>query len=144
MEAVEGGGEAGSPRLEGLGSDVDSRLVRTMGGGAQPEGGRAAGPYRGNNRRGRRHTERLHDGVRQVWSHSEALGFAVARADAGREADAERLSALIKALTGREPGVRRRSDGAIEVVYSREHLESFMRYAELAEAVERWLEEARR
>ena len=40
--------------------------------------------------------------------------------------------------------MRRRSDGAIEVVYSREHLESFMRYAELAEAVERWLEEARR
>jgi hypothetical protein len=35
--------------------------------------------------------------------------------------------------------VRRRSDGAIEVVCSKEHLEGFMRYAELAEAVERWL-----
>jgi len=45
LEAAEGGGEAGSLGLEGLGSD--GRLVRAMGGGAQPEGGRAAGPHRG-------------------------------------------------------------------------------------------------
>ena len=34
-----GGGEVGSLRLEGLGSDVDGRLVRAMGGGAGPERG---------------------------------------------------------------------------------------------------------
>ena len=45
LEVVERGREVGSLRLEGLGSDVDGRLVRAMGGGAQPERGRAAGPY---------------------------------------------------------------------------------------------------
>jgi len=44
LEVAEEGGEAGSLGLEGLGSDIDGRLVRAMGGGAQPEGGRAAGP----------------------------------------------------------------------------------------------------
>jgi hypothetical protein len=71
-----------------------------------------------------------------------ALGFAVARADApgGREADAERFSALIKALTGREPKVYRKSDGKIEIVCGRGHLDDFARYAELADAIEEWLE----
>jgi len=45
LEVVEEGKARGSLRLEGLGSDVDGRLVRVMGGGAQPERGRAAGPY---------------------------------------------------------------------------------------------------
>ncbi|AKT34582.1 PaRep2b protein [Pyrobaculum sp. WP30] len=69
-------------------------------------------------------------------------GRATASADApgGREADAERFSALIKALTGREPRVYRRSNGAIEVVCGREHLDGFARYAELADAIEEWLE----
>ena len=77
---------------------------------------------------------------------NKAFGFATARADApgGREADAERFSALIKALTGEEPRIRRRSDGTIEVVCSREHLEGFMRYTELYETIERWLEETSR
>jgi len=44
LEAVGRGGEAGSPRLEGLGSDVDGRLVKVIGGGAGPERGRSAGP----------------------------------------------------------------------------------------------------
>ena len=71
-----------------------------------------------------------------------AKGIAAARADApgGREADAERYSALIKALTGREPRISRRSDGKIEIVCNRAHLEGFRRFAELADAVERWLE----
>jgi len=71
-----------------------------------------------------------------------ALGFAVARADApgGREADAERYSALIKALTGKEPKVYRKSDGKIEIVCGRGHLDDFARYAELADAIEEWLE----
>jgi hypothetical protein len=33
------------------------------------------------------------------------VGYAAADAPGGKEADAERYSALIKALTGRQPGV---------------------------------------
>jgi hypothetical protein len=74
------------------------------------------------------------------------LGFATARAGApgGREADAERFSALVEALTGVKPWIRRRSDGKIYIVCGREHLEGFKRYAELADAIEKWLEETRR
>jgi len=75
-----------------------------------------------------------------------ALGFATARANApgGMEADAERFSALIKALTGREPGVYRMKDDRIMIECYEGHLEGFMRYAELADAIERWLEETGR
>ncbi len=75
-----------------------------------------------------------------------AMGYAYARADApgGREADAERFSALIKALTGREPKIRRKSDGKIEVICGREHLDGLARYAEFADAIEKWLEETSR
>jgi len=50
-----------------------------------------------------------------------AVGYATARADApgGREADAERLSALIKALTGKKPRIRRGSDGTMEILCGR-------------------------
>jgi len=74
-----------------------------------------------------------------------ALGFATARADPdGREADAERFTALIKALTGREPKVYRKKNGQIMIECGREHLDGFKRYAELADTVERWLEETSR
>jgi hypothetical protein len=74
-----------------------------------------------------------------------AKGFATARADPdGREADAERYSALIKALTERKPKVYRRSDGKIEVRCYEGHLEGFMRFVELAETIEKWLEETSR
>jgi hypothetical protein len=75
-----------------------------------------------------------------------AMGRATARADApgGREADAERLVAVIKALTGKEPRIHRRSDGKIEIACGREHLDGFMRYAELADVIESWLEETGR
>jgi len=75
-----------------------------------------------------------------------ALGFATARADApgGREKDAERLAAVVEALTGVKPKIRRRSDGTIIIECDREHLDGFRRYAELADAIERWLEETRR
>jgi hypothetical protein len=75
-------------------------------------------------------------------SNNAARGFAVARADApgGREADAERLAAVIKALTGREPKVYRKSDGTIVIVCYEGHLDGFARYAELADAIEKWLE----
>ncbi len=75
-----------------------------------------------------------------------AEGFAIARADApgGREADAERYSALIKALTGKEPNVYRMKDGRIKIACYEGHLEGFRRFTELADAIEEWLEETSR
>jgi hypothetical protein len=76
-----------------------------------------------------------------------ALGRTYARADpppGGRAADAERLVAVIKALTGREPKVCQKSDGKIEIVCIRAHLEGFRRFAELAHAIAKWLEETGR
>ncbi len=75
---------------------------------------------------------------------NKAMGFAYASAPGGREADAERLAAVIEALTGVKPRIRRRSGGKIEIVCSMEHLDGFVRFAELADAVERWLKETGR
>jgi hypothetical protein len=63
-----------------------------------------------------------------------AVGYAYGR-------EAERYSALIKALTGREPGMYRMKDGKIIIKCYEGHLEGFMRFAELADAIEEWLEE---
>ncbi len=75
-----------------------------------------------------------------------AVGLAYARAEApgGRETDAERFSALIKALTGKEPGVYRMKNGQIKIECYREHLNGFARFAELADAIRRWLEKTGR
>jgi hypothetical protein len=72
-----------------------------------------------------------------------AVGFAYARADAPGIGEAERLAALIKALTGKEPKMYHMKNRIMLVCY-REHLEGFKRYAELADAIERWLEETSR
>ncbi|PLC62625.1 hypothetical protein B7L68_07450, partial [Thermoproteus sp. CP80] len=71
---------------------------------------------------------------------NKALGRAYARADApgGREADAERFAALIKALTGKEPWVYRVGNKMV-VECGGEHLDGFARYAELADAITSWL-----
>jgi hypothetical protein len=93
------------------------------------------------------------DGVRSEYtitygrySKNAVMGFAYARADAPgrREADAERLAAVIKAITGKEPWIRRMKDGTIMIVCGRAHLKGFKHYAELTDAVERWLKETRR
>ena len=94
------------------------------------------------------------DGVRSDYTitfsrheaDNAARGSAYARASApgGREEDAERFSALVKALTGREPRVYRMKDGRIMIECNREHLDGFKRYTELAETIERWLEETSR
>jgi len=75
-----------------------------------------------------------------------ALGRALARADApgGREADAERFSAVVGALTGKRPKVYRMKNGKMIMECGREHLEGSRRYAELAEAIEKRLEAASR
>ncbi len=67
----------------------------------------------------------------------------MARADApdGREEDAKRLAAVIKALTGREPNIRRMKYGTTIIECGKEHLEGFARYAELADAIKKWLKE---
>jgi hypothetical protein len=71
-----------------------------------------------------------------------ALGRATVRA--GREADAERFAAVMKALTGKEPRIHRMKDGRTMIECYGGHLEGFMRYAELADAIAKWLEETRR
>ncbi len=75
-----------------------------------------------------------------------AVGCAYASIDApgGREADAERLSALIETLTGRKPWVYCKKNGVIMIQCYKEHLDGFKRYAELADAIEKWLEETGR
>ncbi len=74
------------------------------------------------------------------------MGFAYASVDApgGREADAERLSALVEALTGKRPRVCRMKNGRIKIECYRDHLDGFARFAELADAIEKWLEETSR
>jgi hypothetical protein len=77
---------------------------------------------------------------------NETRGFAYTSADApgGREADAERYSALVETLTGKKPRVYRMKNGNIMIECGSEHLEGFKRYAELADDIERWLEETSR
>jgi hypothetical protein len=153
LEIVERGREVGSLRLTDVrGAEVEvggrRHVVDVLGGGAEPEEGRSG-------RTLLRITIAAEvDGVRNDYEiafgrygrNNAAKGFATAKADApgGREADAERLAAVIKALMGREPRIRRRSDGRIDIVCGEGHLEGFMRYAELADAIARWLEETGR
>jgi hypothetical protein len=152
-EIVRRGREMGSLRLadvKGAEVDVEGRrhVVDVLGGGAQSEEGRSG-------RTLLRITITAEvDGVRRDYevtfsrrgSDNAAEGRTTARADApgGREADAERLIALVKALTGKEPRIRRRSDGTIEIICNREHLDGLARFAELADAIRRWLEETGR
>ena len=51
---------------------------------------------------------------------------------------------MIKALTGKEPRVYRMKDGKIIIECGRSHLDGFARYAELADAIAKWLEETGR
>jgi hypothetical protein len=61
-----------------------------------------------------------------------------------REAEAERLSALIEALTGKKPMIRRMKGGRIMIICYGGHLEGFMRFEELVETILKWLEETSR
>jgi len=151
-EVVEEGKARGSLRLEGFEKKVEvgnrEHVVKIIGWSAELEESRS-----GKTLLRIRITAEV-DGVTREYeitysrygADNAAMGYAYARADApgGKEADAERFSALIKALTGREPRIRRKSDGKIEVICGREHLEGFARYAELADAIEKWLEETSR
>ncbi len=150
-EIVEEGMSRGSLPLKGFEKEVEmdgrKHVVKVIDGGAEFKRGRDG-----------RELLRIKitaevDGVRREYEitygryeKNTARGFAYASANApgGREADAERFAAVIEALTGVKPKIRRRSDGTIEIVCGREHLEGFMRYTELADAIKKWLEETGR
>jgi hypothetical protein len=70
--------------------------------------------------------------------------YASVNAPGGREADAKMFSALIKALTGKEPKVYRMKGDKIMIDCYEGHLEGFMQYVELADDIEEWLEETSR
>jgi hypothetical protein len=149
---IEEGMSRGSLTLKGFEKEVEvdgrKHMVKVIGGGAEFDVGRD-----GKKLLRIKITAEV-DGVKSDYTITygryrkinAALGFVTARADApgGREADAERFAAVIKALTGREPRVYRKSDGRIIIECYEGHLEGFARYAELADAIERWLEETRR
>jgi hypothetical protein len=149
LEIVEEGKARGSLTLEGFERrvEVDGRkhVVKVIGGGAELE----------ESRRGKK-LLRIKimaevDGVKGEYvmtygrygEINAAMGRAYVRSGApgGREADAERFTALIEALTGKEPKVYRMNNGTIEIVCGREHLDGFRRYTELADAIEKWLRE---
>ncbi len=151
-EVVEEGKARGSLMLRGFEKRVEvggkEHVVKVIGGSAEFEESRCG-----------RMLLRIKisaevDGVRREYvitfsrrgAGNAAAGRAVARANApgGREADAERFAAVIKALTGREPRVYRMKGGKIMIECGRKHLDGFARYAELADTIVRWLEETGR
>jgi hypothetical protein len=148
-EIVEEGKARGSLRLEGFERKVEvngkEHVVKVIGWGAELEKSQS-----GKKLLKIRITAEINN-VKSDYTitfsrrggDNAVLGFAYARADApgGREADAEGLVAVIKALTGVKPRIRHMKDGTIVIVCYREHLDSF---AELAEAIEEWLEETGR
>ncbi|MFZ8839684.1 MAG: hypothetical protein ACO2PM_12425, partial [Pyrobaculum sp.] len=152
LEVVEEGMSRGSLKLKGFEKKVEVNgrkyVVKVIGGGAEFDKGRS-----GKKLLRIKITAEV-DGIKSEYTITHgrygklnaAVGRAYASADApdGREKDAERLVAVIKALTGKEPKVYRRSDGTIEIVCGREHLEGFKRFAKLADAIEKWLEETSR
>jgi hypothetical protein len=145
-EIVEEGKARGSLRLEGFERKVEvngrEHVVKVIGWGAELEKSQS-----GKKLLKIRITAEINN-VKSDYTitlsrrggDNAVLGFAYARADApgGREADAERLVAVIKALTSVKPRIRRMKDGTIVIVCYREHLDGF---AELTEAIEEWLEE---
>jgi hypothetical protein len=95
---------------------VDGRrhVVKVLGGGAEFDEGRS-----GKKLLRIKITAEV-DGVRHEYTitygrhgTNAAVGRAAARADApsGKEADAERLAAVIKAITSKEPRIHRMKDG---------------------------------
>jgi hypothetical protein len=158
-EIIEEGKSRGSLTLKGFEGRVEvggkEHMVKVIDGGAELEEGRSGKKLlrlKITAEVGR--VEGEHTVVDRVvreytitfgrYGNNAVVGFAVARAEApgGREADAERLAAVVEALTGKRPRVYRKKNGQIVLECGREHLDSFMRYAELADAITKWLEKA--
>jgi hypothetical protein len=158
-EIVKEGKERGSLELKGFEREVEvdgeKYKVKVIGGEAVEEdrGGRKLLRIRITAEVGRVEGEHIVDRVVHEYTITYSrrgklnaiMCFAVARADApgGREADAERLAAVIKALTGKEPRIRRTKSGEVIVEGYREHLDGFMQYAELANSIIKWLRESK-
>jgi hypothetical protein len=152
LEVVEEGKARGSLTLKGLEKEVEvngkTHVVKVIDGGAEIEESQSGKLLL------RIRIAAEVDGVlcdytitySRYGADNKAMGFAYASAKApgGREADAERLAAVIEALTDVKPRMRRRSGGKIEIVCGMEHLDGFARFAELADTVERWLKETGR
>jgi len=150
-EIIEEGRARGSVTLKGFEKEVEvegrRHMVKVIDGGAELEESQSGKKLL------RIRIAAEVDGVKSEYTitygrygRNAAVGFAVARANApgGRESDAERLSALIEALTGVKPKIRRIKDGTIVIECYGGHLKGFRRFAELADAIEKWLEEAGR
>jgi len=143
---IEEGKTRGSLKLEGFEKEVEvdgkTYVVKVIGGGAEFDVGKTG------KRLLRIRIAAEVDGTRREYaitfgrygSNNAAKGFAYV----SEETDAERPAAVVETLTGVKPKIRRRSDGTIEIVCSRAHLEGFKRFAELAGAIARWLEETGR
>jgi len=157
-EIVEGGKARGSLTLEGFEKEVEvdgkKHIVKVIGGDAEIEESRRGKPLlrmRITAEVGRVEGEHIVDRVVREYTitfsrrgaGNAAVGFATAKADApgGRENDAKRLAAVVEALTGRKPGVYRKKNGKIMIECYEGHLKGFARYAELAGAIEKWLDE---
>ena len=144
-EIVEEGKARGSIKLEDFEKKVEVNGKTYV---VKVKGGEAVEEDRGGRKLLRIRITAEIDGVRGDYTITygrygkinAAKGFVMARA----ETDAERLSALIKALTGKEPRIYRMKDGRIKIECYEGHLEGFMRYEELADAIEEWLEETSR
>jgi len=151
-EVVKEGKARGILKLEGFEKEVEvggkTHVVKVIGGGAEVEEGES-----GKLLLRIRITAEV-SGVQREYTITygrygkinAAIGYATARGDTpdGREEDAERLSALIKALTGKEPRIYRKKNGQIEVKCSKGHLEGFMSFAELADAIKKCLKKTSR
>ena len=160
-EIVKEGKERGSLRLEGFEGRVEvggsEYVVKVTGWGAEiekkqddkkllrlkitAEVGRVEGEHTIVDRVVREYTITF-----GRYGNNAARGFAYASAKTpgGREADAERFAAVVKALTGEEPWVYQRSDGRIMMECYEGHLKGFARYAELAGTIKKWLDETGR
>ncbi len=151
-EIVEEGKASGSLTLKGFEGRVEvggmEHVVKVIDGGAELEMSKS-----GKKLLRIRITAEV-DGVRREYeitygrrgADNAAVGraYASAKAPGGREADAERFSALVKALTGEEPRVYRIDNGRIMMECGGAHLDGFKRFTELADAIEEWLEETGR
>jgi len=160
-EIVEKGRERDSLTLKDFKKEVEvdgkTYVVKVIGWSVEPEESRSGKPLlriRIKAEVGRVEGEHIVDPVVREYTITysrrgavnKAVGYAVARADApgGRETDAERLAAVIEALTGVKPRIRRMKDGAIIIECGREHHDGFMRYKELADVIMKWLKETSR
>jgi hypothetical protein len=144
-EIIEEGRAGGSLTLKGLEKEVEvdgkKHVVKVRDGGAEFDVGRS-----GKLLLRIKITAEV-DGVTSDYTITYGRygrNASIGRAYARREADAERFSALVEALTGKRPRVYRMKDGKIMIECYEGHLEGFARYAELANAIMKWLKETSR